>query len=85
MEAGHNMIYIDYIIHHVRTEFYTWFRSSRVWKPVFSLNESENFKSLTTHFYMIVPPVLVLGILMLSFNLLADGLRDALDPTLKEV
>lgn len=55
--------------------------------PMASLGSliSENFKSLTTHFYMIIPPVLVLGLLMLSFNLLADGLRDALDPTLKEV
>ncbi len=55
--------------------------------PMASLGSliSENFKSLTTHFYMMVPPVLVLGLLMLSFNLLADGLRDALDPTLKEV
>ncbi|MDN6730032.1 MAG: ABC transporter permease [Alkalibacterium sp.] len=55
--------------------------------PMASLGSliSENFKSLTTHFYMIVPPVLVLALLMLSFNLLADGLRDALDPTMKEV
>lgn len=55
--------------------------------PMASLGSliSENFKSLTTHFYMIIPPVVVLGVLMLSFNLLADGLRDALDPTLKEV
>ena len=55
--------------------------------PMASLGSliSENFKSLTTHFYMIVPPVIVLAVLMLSFNLLADGLRDALDPTLKEV
>lgn len=55
--------------------------------PMASLGSliSENFKSLTTHFYMMVPPVLILGLLMLSFNLLADGLRDALDPTLKEV
>ncbi|UJF15646.1 ABC transporter permease [Jeotgalibaca sp. MA1X17-3] len=55
--------------------------------PMASLGSliSENFKSLTTHFYMIIPPVLILGLLMLSFNLLADGLRDALDPTLKEV
>ena len=55
--------------------------------PMASLGSliSENFKSLTTHFYMIVPPVIVLAVLMLSFNLLADGLRDAVDPTLKEV
>jgi oligopeptide transport system permease protein len=33
---------------------------------------------------MIIPPVLVLAVLMLSFNLLADGLRDALDPSMKD-
>ncbi|GHU71154.1 peptide ABC transporter permease [Clostridia bacterium] len=45
---------------------------------------SDAFKSLTTHPYMIIFPVVVLGLLMLSFNLLADGLRDALDPRMKE-
>lgn len=54
--------------------------------PMASLGSliSDHFKSLTTHGYMIVYPVLVLALLMLSFNLLADGLRDALDPTMKE-
>jgi oligopeptide transport system permease protein len=46
---------------------------------------SEYFKSLTTHPYMIIFPVVVLGVLMLSFNLLADGLRDAFDPRMKEM
>ena len=45
---------------------------------------SDAFKSFTTHPYMIVFPVIVLGIIMLSFNLLADGLRDAFDPKMKE-
>lgn len=45
---------------------------------------SDSFKSFLTSPYMIIPPVLVLSLLMLSFNLLADGLRDALDPTMKE-
>ncbi len=55
--------------------------------PMASLGSliSDHFKSLTAHPYMIVFPVLVLALLMLSFNLLADGLRDALDPTMKEV
>lgn len=55
--------------------------------PMASLGSliSDHFKSLTAHPYMIVTPVLVLALLMLSFNLLADGLRDALDPTMKEV
>jgi oligopeptide transport system permease protein len=46
---------------------------------------SEAFKSFTTHPYMIIPPVVVLAVLMLSFNMLADGLRDAFDPKMKEM
>lgn len=46
---------------------------------------SDAFKSFTTHPYMIIPPILVLGILMLSFNMLADGIRDAFDPKMKEM
>ena len=30
--------------------------------------------------YMLMIPVIVLALLMLSFNLFADGLRDAFDP-----
>jgi oligopeptide transport system permease protein len=45
---------------------------------------SDAFKSLTTHPYMIAFPVSVLVLLMLSFNILADGLRDAFDPAMKE-
>lgn len=46
---------------------------------------SDSFKSFLNAPFMIIPPVLVLSLTMLSFNLLADGLRDALDPTMKEV
>lgn len=42
------------------------------------------FQNFTTHFYQIVPPVIVLALLMLCFNMLADGLRDALDPKMKQ-
>jgi oligopeptide transport system permease protein len=54
--------------------------------PLASLGSliSDSFRSLTSHPYMIIPPVLVLAVLMLSFNLLADGLRDALDPSIKD-
>jgi oligopeptide transport system permease protein len=53
--------------------------------PLASLGSiiADSFKSLTTHPYMIAFPVTVLALLMLSFNLLADGLRDALDPRMK--
>ena len=46
---------------------------------------SDGFNSFTTHPYQIVPPVIVMALLMLSFNLVADGLREALDPKLKEM
>jgi oligopeptide transport system permease protein len=54
--------------------------------PLASLGSliSESFRSLTSHPYMIVSPVAVLAVLMLSFNLLADGLRDALDPGVRD-
>jgi oligopeptide transport system permease protein len=54
--------------------------------PLASLGSliADSFKSLTTHPYMIVFPVAVLMVLMLSFNLLADGLRDVLDPRMRE-
>ncbi|MCD7735547.1 MAG: ABC transporter permease [Lachnospiraceae bacterium] len=46
---------------------------------------SEGFNSLTTHPYQIVPPLIVMALLMLSFNLVGDGLREALDPKMKEM
>ena len=46
---------------------------------------SEGFNSFTTHPYQIVPPIVVMALLMLSFNLVADGLREALDPKMKEM
>ena len=45
---------------------------------------SDAFNSFTTHPYQIIPPILVLALLMLSFNMLADGLREALDPKFKD-
>jgi len=45
---------------------------------------SDAFNSFTTHPYQIIPPIIVLAVLMLSFNILADGLREALDPKFKE-
>ncbi|ONI39590.1 peptide ABC transporter permease [Candidatus Epulonipiscium fishelsonii] len=45
---------------------------------------NDGFKTILITPYMVIIPVVVLAILMLSFNLLADGLRDAFDPTMKE-
>lgn len=53
-------------------------------RPSLGILISEGYKTLTIHPHMLVVPVLVLAILMLSFNLLADGLRDAVDPKMKD-
>lgn len=68
------------------TEAFLAFIGLGVPPPMASLGSliSESFKSFTTHPYMIMPPVIVLAILMLSFNMLADGIRDAFDPKMKE-
>ena len=68
------------------TEAFLAFIGLGVPAPMASLGSliSEAFKSFTTHPYMILPPVIVLAILMLSFNILADGIRDAFDPKMKE-
>jgi oligopeptide transport system permease protein len=69
------------------TEAFLAFIGLGVPAPMASLGSliSEAFKSFTTHPYMIVAPLLVLAVLMLSFNLLADGIRDAFDPKMKEM
>lgn len=46
---------------------------------------NDGFASFTSHPYMMLIPAVILAILMLSFNLFGDGLRDALDPTMKEM
>ncbi|MDO5292913.1 MAG: ABC transporter permease [bacterium] len=45
---------------------------------------NEGFNSVLVYPYMMIIPAVILAILMLSFNLCGDGLRDALDPTMKE-
>ena len=55
--------------------------------PMCSLGSliSDAFNSFTTHPYQIVSPIIILALLMLCFNMLADGLREAFDPKLKEM
>ena len=45
---------------------------------------SDGYKSMTIHPYIMIAPIVVLALLMLSFNLFADGIRDAFDPTQKK-
>ncbi len=44
---------------------------------------SDGYRAMITHPHLVIFPTLVLSVLMLSFNLIADGLRDAFDPKMK--
>ena len=46
---------------------------------------NDGFKSFLVHPYMVAIPTAILAALMLSFNIMADGLRDAFDPKMKEM
>lgn len=43
------------------------------------------FNSITILPYQILPPIIVLALLMLGFNLIGDGLREALAPKLEDM
>lgn len=55
--------------------------------PMASLGSliNDGYQSAMTYPYMVAFPVIVLGLLMLGFNLFADGLRDAIDPGMKQM
>ncbi|WP_338754720.1 oligopeptide ABC transporter permease [Bacillus sp. FJAT-52991] len=45
---------------------------------------NDGFKSLQTYPHMLIIPSIIISMLILSFNLLADGLRDAFDPKMRK-
>ena len=75
------------IPHAIFTEAFLAFVGLGIPAPMASLGTliSDSYKSFTTHPYMILSPLIVLALLMLRFNLVADGLRDALDPKQKDM
>ena len=68
------------------TEAFLSFVGLGIQPPMASLGSliSEGYKSFTVYPYMIAAPIIVLALLMLSFNLFADGIRDAFDPNQKQ-
>lgn len=44
---------------------------------------NDGYESMRSHFYLLIFPSIVMISLMICFNLLADGLRDALDPRMR--
>ena len=69
------------------TESYLAFIGLGVRAPMASLGSlvSTGYQSFLVYPFLVIIPVTVLGLLMISFNLFADGLRDAFDPTMKEM
>ncbi len=69
------------------TEAFLAFIGLGIPAPLASLGSliSDGFKSMTMYPFLVAWPVIVLALLMLSFNLMADGLRDAFDPKMKEM
>lgn len=67
------------------TEAFLAFIGLGVPAPLASLGTmiNDGYRSAMTYPYLVVLPIVVLGLLMLCFNLFADGLRDAVDPQMK--
>lgn len=68
-------------------ESYLAFIGLGVRAPMASLGSliSIGYKSFLTFPFLVIIPVTILALLMISFNLFADGLRDAFDPSMKEM
>ncbi len=66
------------------TESYLSFLGLGVNAPMPSLGSlaSEALDGLTSHTYRLIIPAIVISLIVLSLNLLGDGLRDAFDPKL---
>ncbi|MGJ9382698.1 oligopeptide ABC transporter permease [Salipaludibacillus sp. CF4.18] len=45
---------------------------------------NDGFKSLQTNPHIMIFPAIVISLIMIGFNILADGLRDALDPKMRK-
>ena len=67
------------------TESFLSFLGLGVAVPLPSLGSlaSDAINGMNTHPYLLFAPALLISLIILSFNLLGDGLRDAFDPKLK--
>lgn len=45
---------------------------------------NDGFQAMRTSFYLLIYPAIIITALMICFNLLADGLRDAFDPKMRK-
>lgn len=68
------------------TEAFLSFIGLGLQEPLASLGVliNDGFHGMRNHFYLLLYPALVIIGIMVSFNILADGLRDALDPKMRK-
>ncbi|WP_312093004.1 ABC transporter permease [Niallia sp.] len=68
------------------TEAFLSFIGLGLQEPAASLGVliNDGFHSMRNQFYLLIYPAIIITGLMVSFNLLADGLRDAFDPKLRK-
>lgn len=68
------------------TEAFLSFIGLGLQEPLASLGVliNDGFQSMRNQFYLLAYPAIVIIALMVSFNMLADGLRDAFDPRMRK-
>lgn len=68
------------------TEAFLSFIGLGLQEPLASLGVliNDGFQSMRNQFYLLIYPSIVIVALMVCFNMLADGLRDALDPRMRK-
>ncbi|MEI5906529.1 oligopeptide ABC transporter permease [Bacillus spongiae] len=68
------------------TEAFLSFIGLGIQPPLASLGSlvNDGFRSLQTYPHMMAFPAIVISVIILGFNLMADGLRDALDPKMRK-
>ena len=68
------------------TEAFLSFIGLGLQEPLASLGVliNDGFKGMRNHFYLLLFPAVIIIALMVCFNSLADGLRDAMDPRMRK-
>ncbi|MDQ0270582.1 ABC transporter permease [Cytobacillus purgationiresistens] len=68
------------------TEAFLSFIGLGLQEPTASLGVliNDGFQGMRNHFYLLLYPAIVIVAIMVSFNILADGMRDALDPRMRK-
>ena len=83
--SGHGLDRTDVGLVGIFTESYLSFLGLGVTAPMPSLGSlaTDAVKGMGTYPHLLLYPAILISVIILAFNLLGDGLRDAFDPKLK--